>query len=439
MKDKKTIFWGCTFTHNYPFLKRTTEKVLRELNQEIVDPGTFSCCPDPVYMKAYNQDTHLSLSARNLAIAEEETDEMLVVCNGCYNVLHEANSELIHEEKRQKINENLQDRQYQGEVEVKHLLSLLNDNLAVLKTKIRRPLEGLKVAVHYGCHILYPCAVEEDEPENPTSMDKIVETLGAESIQYESKLDCCGTPVAAFDQKEADRILEKKLDDIQEVDCIVTTCPACFMRFDMPPREMKDKKKPVLHLSELIALALGYSAEELFLKGHMTSTDEILEKLGPVDRTEEEIIRQELNLLELENHCEACRDECTAAEYTRDEEDFDPLHTVDLLLEGKLNEVLQSDDLWRCLQCGKCEERCPNNIGLKEMFAKLRQMSLQGNKKPWTIENKIELIQKTGQGMPRRKGVRKRMGIEDAPKLPEEEIQNIREILEKTDKEEENV
>ncbi|OYT27354.1 MAG: hypothetical protein B6U97_01910 [Candidatus Altiarchaeales archaeon ex4484_96] len=188
MEDKTPIFWGCTITHNYPYLMEATRKALEALGTKLDEYKDFSCCPDPVYVKAYDKKAQLALSARNLSLPRnKQKNKLLVVCNGCYNILHEANAELKDNKRRQEINGLLpEENKYDGNLRVEHALQEIYSSLPLLKTKVKKPLKGLQVAVHYGCHALYPAAVSEDNPENPASMDEIVRALGAESIEYET-------------------------------------------------------------------------------------------------------------------------------------------------------------------------------------------------------------------------------------------------------------
>jgi len=429
MKQKMPVFWGCTFTHNYPFLIKSTKTLLDRMGMDALEVTGFGCCPDPIYVRAYGKDVAIALSARNLALAQGRGERLLVACNGCYNVLHEAASELEDANARGEVNAMLPEGlRYQGGLEIVHLLALLNSKLPILRTIIKNPLVGLKVAVHYGCHALYPTTVRDDDPTNPKSMDELVCAAGAISLDYESKLSCCGVPVGTFDREEADGILQKKLSDIKDAgaDCIVTACPACFMRFDMLPAEFREYTIPVLHISELLCIAIGVQAEELFLEGHSTKIDPVLQKIAGPKNTEKGLVAKHFDRSELENHCQACREECTAAVSTRDtDKPFDPLAPVEALLEGRFYETIGGTEIWRCLQCGKCAERCPNNLGLKDFYARARELSMENGKTPRVIEDKIKMLEETGYAMPKRTGVRKRMGMESAPDLDSAEIRKI--------------
>lgn len=428
MKYPNPIFWGCTFTHNYPFLIKTIRKVLDKTGVQTKEVTDFSCCPDPVYLRNYGRNTTLSISARNLALAEKEGNTLIVACNGCYSVLREAAAELSDKKTRDKINENMPEHlQYEGKVEVVHLLKVLHDKLPTIKTMIKKPLKEIKVAAHYGCHALYPPAVPSDNPKNPSSLDELINAAGAENICFDSKLDCCGVPVLAFDKEEADRLLHKKLSDIKDkADCVVTVCPACFMRFDMPPPELKELGVPVLHITELLALAMNTPIEDFFFEGHNTKVSALLEKTSLKEITEKEKIEKNFNMKEVLSHCEACREECTAAITTRNsDKPFDPLYAVDKLREGRINELIEGKEIWRCLQCGKCLDNCPNNLGLKDLYAKLRELAHIEGKAPHIIEDKMKLFEETSYAMPKRAGIRKKMGVEAAPEVNPKDIKEI--------------
>jgi len=423
MKKKMPTFWGCTITHNYPFLMESTKKALDIIGVEATDVPGFGCCPDPIYAKACGEEMSLSLSARNLALAEKSGGELLVACNGCYSVLSDAARQLSVPKRRKKINSELpEELRYGGTVKVTHLLEVLHKKLPLIRSQTKKPLRGLKVAAHYGCHILYPTAVASDDPEKPRSMEDIVEALGGESVDYASRLDCCGTPAAVFDKSEADALLKKKLYDLKDkADVIVTACPACFMRFDLLPQEYKEMSIPVLHISELLCLGFGIPADALFLDLHAVKAAGALAKVG-AEGEGMRLVKERLDYSQLCGHCGACREECYAA---KTEERFDPIKIVDELLAGRYHEVLADERIWMCLQCGRCEERCPQNTGLKTLFARLRELSMEEKEPTKFIRDKLKMIEETGYGMPARQGVRKRMNLADAPKIDATEVRRI--------------
>ncbi|MCS4542274.1 MAG: heterodisulfide reductase-related iron-sulfur binding cluster, partial [Euryarchaeota archaeon] len=409
------------------FLIESTKKMLSQIGVETIEVENLSCCPEPIYLRAYGKEATLALSARNLSLVEKEGDKMLIVCNGCYLVLHDAQNELKDLNLREKINSMLSDSKYLGNVKTVHILELLNSDITAIKSAVKNPLSGLKVAVHYGCHCLYPPAVSTDNPENPSSLDTIVEATGAESVDYEGKIDCCGAPLIAFDVREADEILLNKLVKLKgKVDCIVTACPGCFLRFDAILDEKKEYAVPVIHLSELLCLAFGISGEELFFEGHITNVSPVLQKIGFKENSEMELVKKYFDVNALERHCGACSKECTASIRTRNSSNpFNPIEVVEKLRAGKFYDVVRGHEIWCCLQCGKCELRCPNNTGLKEMFAQLRGIAVSHGESPKIINEKRKMLENTGYAVPIKKHMRKKMGIGDAPKVDASEIKKI--------------
>jgi len=150
---------------------------------------------------------------------------------------------------------------------------------------VEHPLTGFKVAVHYGCHYLRPSEIINwDDPFEPTTIDEIVRAIGADSIDYELKMECCGNPLDKSDKEISLQMIDNKFKSIQEsgANCVSLVCPACFQQFDFNQRELSKGKEngynfPVFYLSELVALAFGFKPEELGLNFHRVRPTELLE------------------------------------------------------------------------------------------------------------------------------------------------------------------
>ena len=150
-----------------------------------------------------------------------------------------------------------------------------------------KPLTGFKVAVHYGCHYLRPSEfIQWDDPFNPYTIDEIVTAIGAESIEYENKIECCGNPVDKSDRDLSLLMIENKLQSIQDsgANCVVLVCPACYQQFDFNQRELNkiegnNFEIPIFYLSELVALAFGHKEEDLGFNFHRVKPKGLLESL----------------------------------------------------------------------------------------------------------------------------------------------------------------
>jgi len=165
----------------------------------------------------------------------------------------------------------------------------LKDDVGVEKIKenISKPLTGLKVAAFYGCHVLRPSEfLKFDDPERPRILDDLIEALQAESIEYKNKLKCCGGLMRGIADEIALDLASEKLTNTTKAgaECITTLCPFCFVALDIGQIQLRSKRNevydiPILHYSELLALAMGMSPEELALKTHKIKVDKIVSKL----------------------------------------------------------------------------------------------------------------------------------------------------------------
>ena len=178
-------------------------------------------------------------------------------------------------------------KNYKGSVDVKHFVDVIKDNLGAVKGAITKQLSNLKVACHPGCHYMRPAEwMESDDPMRPTNLKEIVAATGANVVDYKELALCCGSAVAGPFPEYGDAILKKKLDSIKKAgaDVVVVNCPACFQRFDTMQRDLAKKFEteyniPVLYLTELLALAMGISGDDIGLKFHRVRLKAIEDKL----------------------------------------------------------------------------------------------------------------------------------------------------------------
>jgi heterodisulfide reductase subunit B len=288
-----TPFWGCMIPLKYPQMERAVRLSMEKIGVDLVDDNRFSCCPDPIYFKAGDKITWLTLAARNLAIAEEKGFDVVTMCSGCTATLCEVNHHLkADEELRKKINENLKviGRTYNGTVRVKHLVTLLRDEIGLNKIResVVHPLHDLKVAIHYGCHLLKPSAVMQvEDPLNPSILSKLIEMTGAIPVDHYEYLMCCGK--AGNDPQLSLKMSHAVFDSVNKskADCLGLICPTCFDSFDVGQlrvsREYKiDLQIPVVYYFQLLAIAQGYTPEDVGLNYHKIMPDIFREKLENV-------------------------------------------------------------------------------------------------------------------------------------------------------------
>jgi heterodisulfide reductase subunit B len=236
-----------------------------------------------------------ALAARNVCLSEQMGLDCTVVCNGCYKSLYDTNEKLKENpSERAKVNEllKLAGMEFKGTIEVRHIAEQLYKDVGIknIRDSVTNPLNGIKVGIHYGCHMLKPGRERKlgFSTEKPTFLDEMVEALGATSVDYKDKMMCCGAGggVRGYKIEYALDMTNEKLKSMQEkgVDVIVDVCPFCHLQFDRGQLEIAEKwghkyDIPVLHYSQLLALAQGMSPDELGLSAHVISVDKLLDKL----------------------------------------------------------------------------------------------------------------------------------------------------------------
>lgn len=288
---KYALFLGCTIPARQPNYELSARKSLEKLGVELVDLANMTCCcPPPI--QSIDLETSLAVAAYNISIAEEARLDIVTLCSGCFESLAMANTMLKNDEAlKSRVNMILSQagKNFQGDIKVKHFLQVLTRDVGIkrLKQSVSKPLSSLKVAAFYGCHALRPSELLElDDPERPSILESLIEAIGARSVEYRNKLKCCGGLLRGFSDDLALDLAREKVANTSKAgaDCIATLCPFCFVALDIGQIQIRAKLKesydmPVLHYSELLALALGVSPKELALETHKIKTEKVLSKM----------------------------------------------------------------------------------------------------------------------------------------------------------------
>jgi succinate dehydrogenase / fumarate reductase cytochrome b subunit len=300
---KFAYFPGCSAKTTCPELYQSLKVVARELGLDLEELEVASCTGSR-QLREGNWELFLTLNARTLALAEQMGRPVMTICATCVLNLVEVNEILRKDETvRAKINANLADSglTYRGTTEVTHLLWVLLRDIGAetLARRFKRPLRGLRVGPFYGCHILRPKhALSFDDPDSPTSLDKLISLVGAEPTGFAGRTNCCGFHVLMTKEQVAMGLASKRLGEASDAaaDCLVTTCPLCHTSLDAyqglaGKRAGRSFQTPILHLPQLVGLAMGLDPKELMLDAHMVSTAKVLDKLehSLADRIRERI------------------------------------------------------------------------------------------------------------------------------------------------------
>lgn len=285
---KYAFFPGCVLEGAAKENYIATTAVAKALGIELIEIPGWTCC-GASHVQDVDDLAATAINARNIALAEQMNMPLLTVCNTCTLMLRKAKAKLDGGQK-EKVNGILAkaDLQYQGTSEITHLLwVLLKDyGLDKLATAVKRPLKGLKVAGYYGCHILRPPALMDFEDyANPQSLEKLITTLGAQPVDFDARLKCCGFHATYTAEQDMINITGQTNQSAIKAgaDCMVTPCPLCQMSLDMNQPEGQEavncqQEMPVLHLAQLVGLALGLSPEQLGINRHIAGRELIKAK-----------------------------------------------------------------------------------------------------------------------------------------------------------------
>lgn len=261
------LFSGCKIPYFMPEYGSSTRAVLKALDVDFKEPE-FNCCGYPV--RNLDFKAYLLQSARNLATAGQKSLDIITPCKCCFGSLRHAQHFLgEHPDVRAEISTVLsrENLRYPEGLKVRHLLSVLAEEIGLdaIGSRVVNPLTGLKIAAHYGCHVLRPSAVVRfDQPFSPTLFESLVEITGAGTVSWERRLECCGQPVRDRNPELSMKMAEKKIASAKDAgaDYLCSACTYCQMQFQsMPPDHFVT---PVLY-SQLLGISLGITAKSLGL------------------------------------------------------------------------------------------------------------------------------------------------------------------------------
>ena len=288
----KVAYWpGCVSRGFTPELHGSMEKIAPLLDLELVELDRASCCGAGVIAE-HSQELADTLNARTFALAEKTGSGLMMnICSTCQGSMTECQERLdANTEYRIAINDNLreEDLKYDKGVVNKNLAWVLVEEMGLdeLRSRVKRPLTDLRVGPFYGCYIIRPrdrLGIDDEHPRH-TYLHQIIEALGGTVIDYAGAYKCCGFPIITMNKeaslKQAGRHLGDAVD--AEADCLVTPCPLCHLNLDLqqPLAEKvvgRELDMPVLHLPQLLGLALGLKPKELGLQRHVVKPTSVID------------------------------------------------------------------------------------------------------------------------------------------------------------------
>jgi succinate dehydrogenase cytochrome b subunit len=290
---KYAFFPGCVSKGACPELYQSVMQVYPKLGIELAEMTTASCTGAGVLQE---KDPRLgdALNARTFALAEQQGLPIMTICSTCQGVMSQANHRLTTQPHYlQEINGLLQEEglSYRGTTTIKHFLWILLEDVGeeTLRRHITRPLSGLRAAPFYGCYIQRPTdALEFDRhPDRGKSLERIIEILGAEVVDFPGKTRCCGFPILTINEKNSLTMVATHTRDAKShgADIMVTPCPLCHLNLDgmqtkAASQEQTSIDLPILHLPQLLGLAIGLDPKSLGLQRNLISPESVLAKLS---------------------------------------------------------------------------------------------------------------------------------------------------------------
>ncbi len=283
---KFALFLGCNIPARLNQYESSARAVLGKLNVGLKDIKEFNCCGYPI--RNIDHDAFILSSARNLALAEKEGLNIISLCKCCFGSLKKADH-LLKEDSSlwDKINEVLagEGLKYEEGIEIKHFLSVLYHDVGInaIKEQIEKSFKDLKIATHYGCHALRPSKIVQfDDPVSPSIFDRLVEVTGAKSIDWSSKLECCGAPLLGINDNLSMDLTEKKLKKGKQAGAayLCTACSYCQMQFDTVQQMISrtrgtNHEIPSLLYSQLLGLSMDVEKGLLGLDMNQLKVDNL--------------------------------------------------------------------------------------------------------------------------------------------------------------------
>jgi succinate dehydrogenase / fumarate reductase cytochrome b subunit len=296
MTNLKVAYWpGCVSRGFTPELHGSMALIAERMGIELVELDRANCCGAGVIAE-HNQELADTLNARTFALAQQTGLSMMNICSTCQGAQSECQQRLDADSAyRAHINEALADEglEYTSGLNNKNFLWLLVEDFGLdnLQKLVQRPLEGLRVGPFYGCYVVRPKhrLGYEENPERDLYLEKVIDALGGTVVEYDGSRKCCGFPVITMNRdtslRQAGTHVADALD--QGADCLVTPCPLCHLNLDMQQPEAaklvnRELGLAILHLPQLVGLALGYDPKQLGMNRHIASTEWVGERLTGV-------------------------------------------------------------------------------------------------------------------------------------------------------------
>lgn len=280
---KLSYFPGCSLESTGKEYDMSTRAVCKALGIELEELKDWVCC-GATSAHSTNHTLSVTLPARNIALAQERGADLTTPCSACYSMLKKADYTLRNDEKMRLKTEQITGFKFNASVNVLSLPEAVITAVGVksIAKNVKKPLKGLNVVCYYGCLLVRPPEVTQfDHRENPESLDNIVNSLGARTIPWSYKTDCCGASLSITTPGVVEKMVARLLSAAREAgaDAIVTACPLCQSNLEMR-RKKEETDLPAFYFTELIGLAMELPNTEQWFKLHLVDPRPLLNSLS---------------------------------------------------------------------------------------------------------------------------------------------------------------
>jgi heterodisulfide reductase subunit B len=281
-----SYFPGCSLKSTAVAYDQSVRAISASLGIELIEIEDWNCCGTTAYSSIDRLES-IAVPCRNLALAEQKGLDLVTPCTACFRTFERVNSHLkLYPFLKPKVDRVLAAAglEYQGKVRVRHLAEVLLNDVGVeaIASKVVNSLHGLKVAIYYGCLLVRP-RVAFDDPENPESLDGLLESLGAEVVPFPAKGRCCAGSLVISNVDLALSLIQQILESAHSngAECIVTVCPLCQLNLDAYQGMVNSRfgtkyKLPVVFISQLLGTALGIEPKALGFDRSIVSSEKVL-------------------------------------------------------------------------------------------------------------------------------------------------------------------
>ena len=294
---------GCSLHGTSREFDESLRAVAAELGIGLTEIADWSCCG----ASSGHTTDHLlgvALPARNLALAEAQGfDTVVAPCAACYNRMSAARLAIATEDGLAEQIPDILGHPFANSVHVHNAVGLLHDASTIIEEKVAatlapNPLEGVKLAAYYGCLLVRPFEVcGYDDPEQPTSMDDVIKACGADDVDWDMKVECCGGAFSVSRTASVLRLGRAIIENARShgAEAIIVACPLCHSNLDLRQKAMAQRGEepmPILFVTQMVGLALGLAPVDLGLGRHFVDTEPLIARL--VQQAAERVVAEKL-------------------------------------------------------------------------------------------------------------------------------------------------